>query len=325
MSELRYNPLLQTYTMVAANRQNRPHLPHNNCPFCPQSKQVPPNFDVLVYNNDFPVLSHSPPPLQPYNNQVYHNAVAYGKCEVILYSPNHQARLQDLSIPHLTKLVQVWAQRCEVYAADPQIKYAYIFENKGEEVGVTMHHPHGQIYGYPFVPLKIKTELDSCKQHYNKHKKCLLCNILEVEQAEKSRLIFENEHFNVFLPYFTDYPFGVFIVLKQHKCNLLEFTAQEQMLLAETLKKTVGMFDCLYDKAFPYMMCMHQTPYNCRNYSTKNSYYHWHIEFYPPLRSADKIKFYASSEMGAWAAANVIQVEEAAVLLRKALTKFEAI
>ena len=132
MSELRWNPLLGTYTMIAANRQNRPHMPEGWCPFCPSGGKVPEGYEVLQYDNDFPVLSLQPDAVenktaQPANKDLYHVAEAYGKCEVILYSPQHRARLYDLSVAHITALVDLWAQRFCPIAQKPESEICFRF------------------------------------------------------------------------------------------------------------------------------------------------------------------------------------------------------
>lgn len=318
MAELRWNPLLETWTMVAANRQDRPQLPKEWCPFCPGSGKVPDKYDVYAYDNDFPALTTSPDNIDIVQSGLYQTAANYGKCEVILYSPDHYSTLPYLSVSHIYKLVCLLVERYQILAADPKVKYIFQFENRGEEVGVTMPHPHGQIYAYPFLPQKIRVELDSCKKHYRKQGKCLLCDMNEEESTANQRIIGENESFIAYIPFFTDYPYGVFIVSKGHKDNITQFSEQEKYDLAIILKNITAAFDKLFGKPFPYMMCFHQSPVNTAEYYDANQYYHFHIEFYPPLREANKIKFYASSEMGAWAACNPLAVEKTSELLRRA-------
>lgn len=322
MAELRWNPLLATWTMVASNRQDRPHLPKDWCPFCPGSGKVPDTYEVYKYDNDFPALSLTPGEPDKAGSELYKTAPNYGKCEVILYSPEHTATLPKLPVSHIEKLVNLLAERYVVLAADPQVKYIFQFENRGEEVGVTMPHPHGQIYAYPFVPQKIQVELDSCEEYYKQQGHCLICDMNREEHQFKQRIIAENDSFMAYLPFFTDYPYGVFIVSKAHKGNIAQFDTREKRDLAEMLKNITGAFDTLFTKLFPYMMCIHQTPVNAPEYAAADDYYHFHIEFYPPLRETNKIKYYASSEMGAWAACNPMAVEQTAVLLREAYLKF---
>jgi len=297
-------------------------MPKDWCPFCPGSGKVPDHYDVLVYPNDFPALSATPPEPEVEGTDLYKVEKSYGKCEVILYSPEHNTSVPQLSVVHLTKLVNLWAERTAEIAKDKKVQYIFPFENRGEVVGVTMPHPHGQIYGYPFVPLKLRVELDSCKEHYAKHGTDLLGDMNQEEVKFGKRIVAENESFLVYLPYFTDYPYGIFIVHKSLIGSLTQFSEKEKQDLAEILKNSTGALDTLFDKPFPYMMCIHQTPVNTEEYADCDLYYRFHIEFYPPLRDANRVKFYASSEMGAWAAANTRAVEETAEELRIAYKKF---
>ena len=158
MAELRFNPLTKDWVMIASHRQNRPQMPKDWCPFCPgpDNKKVPDTYEVLEYDNDFPALSQNPPVPDDVETELYKTAPSYGKCEVILYSPDHTATLPELSVPHIKKLVDLWQERYNELSKDEKIKYIFIFENRGEAVGVTMPHPHGQIYGYSFIPKKVE-------------------------------------------------------------------------------------------------------------------------------------------------------------------------
>ena len=324
MAELRWNPLLNTWTMVNANRQNRPHMPKDWCPFCPGSGKVPEHYDVYKYDNDFPVMSLNPPVPDEVGSEIYKAAESYGKCEVILYSPDHNTTLSQLSVEHISKLIDLWVERATELSQDPKIKYVFPFENKGAEVGVTMVHPHGQLYAYSFVPLKVEMELKNCQSYYNENNKCLICQMNEDEIKFKKRIIYQNQHFIAYLPFFTDYPYGVFIVSQTHKSSLLDLNDEEKRDLAEMLKIVTGSFDMIFDISFPYMLVVHHSPVNSEKYNDSDKYYHFHIEFYPPLREKDKIKFYASSEAGAFAAANVMPVEESAKKLNKAKLRYLA-
>lgn len=318
MSELRWNPLLRTWTMVASNRKFRPNMPKDVCPFCPgEHSRVPQDYEVLCYDNDFPALTQTPQAPTVEGSALYPVKENYGKCEVILYSPKHTAKFYELSVDHILKLLNLLAERFEVLRQDEKIKYIFPFENKGEEVGVTMPHPHGQLYGYSFVPQKIQVELASAKEYHTSHGQCLFCAMNGEEKADGRRIIGENDSFVAYLPFFTDYPYGVFVVAKRHVTTLAACTEAERRDLAAMLKYLTKAFDRIFDKPFPYMMVYHQQPVNSPEYVGAEDYYHFHIEFYPPLREANKIKYYASSEMGAWAAANTSSVEETAPILRK--------
>ncbi|MBE7030922.1 MAG: galactose-1-phosphate uridylyltransferase [Ruminococcaceae bacterium] len=321
MAELRWNPLIKDWVMIASHRQNRPQMPKDWCPFCPGSGKVPDDYEVYKYDNDFPALSQNPPMPDDVATELYPVKEAYGKCEVILYSPNHTITLPELSTPHVRKLVDLWTERFSEISKDEKIKYVFIFENRGAVVGVTMPHPHGQIYGYSYIPKKIELELDACKEHFDQKHSCLICDMLADEQKAGSRIIAENEHFVAFLPFFSEYPYGMYIAAKSHKQNLTQFNDEEKDALAAIVRDAAGTLDSLFDYAFPYMMCMYQNPVNGEDVS---DYYHFHIVFYPPMRSADKQKFNASSETGAWAHCNPTAPEEKAEELRAAYAKFKS-
>jgi UDPglucose--hexose-1-phosphate uridylyltransferase len=316
MPEFRWNPLLDTYTMVATNRQHRPHLRKDYCPFCPGNDNVPAQYDVLAYPNDFPVMRLDVQDEKVKGEGIFRRKEAVGACEVILYSPEHSKKLYELSDEHVLKIVELWAARYKALSADKRIKYIFEFENKGEEVGVTMHHPHGQLYAYSFIPSKIREELNNSKKYYQQHGTNLFADLNKAEKKHKQRVVYENKGFIAYIPYFTDYPFGVFVVSKKLKGNITQFTLSEKKDLAEMLKKITAGFDKIYDRPFPYIMSLHQMPVNEKKYADAEQYYAFHIEFYPPLRAADKIKYYAGSEMGAGAAANPLDVDECAALLR---------
>lgn len=319
MAELRYNPLIKDWVMIASHRQNRPQMPKDWCPFCPGSGKVPEHFTVYEYDNDFPALSQNPPIPDDVATELYKTKEAYGKCEVILYSPEHTVTLPELSVEHIRELVDLWTSRFEELRKDERIKYIFIFENRGDVVGVTMPHPHGQIYGYSYIPKKLELELASCKEYKEEKGECLICDIVKNEKEFGKRVIIENEDFITFLPFFADYPYGVYVAAKGHVQNLTQFSDRQKDNLAKILKETAGTLDSLFDYTFPYMMCMHQDPVNGEDAS---EYYHFHIEFYPPMRSADKQKFNASSETGAWASCNPTAPEEMAEQLKKAHEKF---
>ncbi|MBE6792458.1 MAG: galactose-1-phosphate uridylyltransferase [Ruminococcaceae bacterium] len=319
MAELRRNPLLGDWIMIASHRQGRPQMPKDYCPFCPGSGKVPDHYDVYKYDNDFPALSQDPPTPDPVATDFFETAPCYGKCEVILYSPEHTVTLPELPTSHIAKLVDLWVERYEALRADEGIRYIMIFENRGEAVGVTMPHPHGQIYGYSFLPKRLEVTLDNARRHLDETGNCLFCDLLDAEIEQDKRIIFKNDYFTVFLPFFSDYPYGVYIMANEHISNITQLDAAGREALAETLRCTTGMLDSLFGFKFPYMMCMYNEPVNGEDDSDA---FHFHIVFYPPMRSADKIKFNASSETGAWACCNPTCPEEKAEELREAYARF---
>ncbi|HWQ74197.1 MAG TPA: galactose-1-phosphate uridylyltransferase [Syntrophomonas sp.] len=318
MAELRYNPFKNDWVMVASARQDRPHMPQNWCPFCLGSGRVPDDYEVLKYDNDFPALSPNPPVPDDVATDFFKVREAYGKCEVILYSPEHTTTLPQLSVQHVKKLVDHWAERFTELSKDNKAKYVMIFENRGEVVGVTMPHPHGQIYKFPFVPKKIELKLNCAKQHMQKTDRCLFCDWLKAEQEFSKRVIFENEYFTVIIPFFSEFAFGTQIISKKHIQYMNEFNEAEKLALAETIRNTAGMYDSLFRMPFPYMMCMYNAPVNMGDMES----FHFHIEFFTPMRAKDKQQFLASSETGAWAHCNPTAPEEKAEELKIAYQNY---
>ncbi len=276
-----------------------------------------PKYDVLAYDNDFPAMSLVPDAISAVNgNGIFRNKPAVGKCEVILYSPEHHKSIYQLSDDHLLKIAEMWAHRYTELKKDKRIKYIFEFENRGEEVGVTIPHPHGQLYAYSFIPPKVKEELKNAKAYYTKNGRNLFSDLNSAEKKHKERVVFENKNFMAYIPYFTDYPFGVFIVNKKQKGNITLFNKNEKKDLMQAIQKVTAAFDKVFDRPFPYMMCLHQTPVNDIRYQDAELYYTFHVEFYTPLRAKDKIKWYAGSEMGAGVAANPLDVDTCAEILR---------
>lgn len=331
MAEIRWNPMTEDWVMIASHRQDRPQMPRDWCPFCPGSGRVPDDYDVLCYDNDFPALSATPPEPDAVATELFAVAPAYGKCEVILYSPEHRRTVPELGDAHMVKLMDLWRERFAALRQDPLVRYVFIFENRGDAVGVTMPHPHGQIYAYPFLPKKMELELGAQSRSRRETGDCLFCRILKEELEDGRRIIDENEHFVLYLPFWSEYPYGVQIMARRHVGSLCELTEGEAASLAILIRDAAGMLDALFHMRFPYMMCMHNAPVNqspaawpdLKVHSGQPDF-HFHIEFFPPMRSADKIKYNASSETGVWAHCNTTAPEEVAVELRAALARFRA-
>lgn len=320
MAELRWNPITQDWIMIASHRQQRPHMPENWCPFCPGSGKVPDQgFDVLRYPNDFPALSQTPPQPDDIATDLFQVMPAYGRCEVLLYSDQHTITLGELSDPHVHKLAEMWNQCFVDLGADPNIKYVYIFENRGKVVGVTMPHPHGQVYGYSYLPKKLEQEATSAREHYQKTGQNLFATLLEEEKRDGRRIIFQNQHFTVYMPFFAPVAYGVYVSANRQVPHIAAMTQEERNALGEVVRDCAGMYDSLFDTTFPYMMCMHNAPVNGEDWSKS---WQFHIEFVTPMRSADKQQFFASSETGAGAWCNPTSPEEKSQELRAAYQKY---
>lgn len=302
MSELRWNPLLGEWVATATHRQDRTFLPPDDyCPLCPTKPggfptEVPDsNYDIVVFENRFPSLRSTPDTPSLAGSELYPVRPSQGVCEVVLYSPNHNTSLAQEPVNQIYKLIQVWTDRYKKLGALDFVKYVFIFENKGEAIGVTLHHPHGQIYAYPFVPPRIQNELVQSAGHKVRTGRCLFCDILQEEKRDSRRIVAENDSFVAVIPFFARWPYETHIYSTRHFQALTDMSVEEQKDLAAILKMILMAFDKLFDISFPYMMVMHQQPVDGGSYD----YYHFHIEFYPPMRSAHRLKYLAGSETGA--------------------------
>jgi UDPglucose--hexose-1-phosphate uridylyltransferase len=311
MTELRWNPTVREWVSTASHRQDRPLMPEDWCPFCPGSGRVPDNYDCYIYPNDFAAFSIPPPQPAIQGDDFYRVALSQGKCDVVLYSPDHNTSLPQLSLDHLVKLVRLWRKRFTELKATAGIRYVLIFENKGAVIGVTMPHPHGQIYAFPFIPPRLQREMEAARAHQRAKRRCLFCDILKKERRDGRRIVAENEAFTAFVPFYARWPYEVHIFSRRHLGTLDQFRASEERGLAEILKWVTLKYDNLYQMSFPYMMLLHQAP-------TKGNfpYFHFHIEFYPPHRSKEKLKYLAGVETGAGTFLNDSLAEEKAAELR---------
>lgn len=310
MTELRWNPTVGEWVSTASHRQDRPQMPTEGCPFCPGSGRVPDDYDVYLYPNDFAAFSIPAPDPTIEGDSFYRVARSHGKCDVVLYHPDHHTSMPQLSLSHLTRLVRVWRKRFEELKRTPGIRYVLIFENKGAIIGVTMPHPHGQIYALPFVPPRLDRELKAARAYKRAKGRCLYCDILKKERRANLRVVAENAAFTAFIPFYARWPYEVHIFPRRHVAALDRFHPAEERALAEMLKWVTLKYDNLFDFSFPYMMLLHQAP-------VEGKYdFHFHIEFYPPHRSKEKIKYLASVETGAGSFLNDSLAEEKAAELR---------
>lgn len=319
MSELRWNPLLGEWVATATHRQERTFLPPADfCPLCPTKPggfptEVPESdYDIVVFQNRFPSLRPDPEPPAVEGTQLYPVRPGVGECEVVLYSPHHSGTLADEPVEQIYKLVQVWTDRFHELSAQDFADYIFIFENKGEAIGVTLHHPHGQIYAYPFIPPRVARELEQSLAHHTSTGRCLICDILTEERRDGRRIVAENDSFAAVIPSFARWPYEVHLYSSRHLQALTDMTGAEQKDLAAMLKMVMVAYDQLFDMSFPYMMVLHQRPTDGKDYD----HYHFHIEFYPPLRTQTKLKYLAGSETGAGAFINDTLAEEKAAELR---------
>lgn len=249
-------------------------MPSDWCPFC----SLPP-YDVCLYPNDFPAFD--------------------ARCDVVLYSPDHNLHPSQLPVSQWEKIVDLWTRRTVELQSLPDVKHIMIFENAGEAVGVTMPHPHGQIYAFPFVPPRVEKELASVA----KSKECLYCRIAAEERKNEARIIIQSDHFDVFSPYFARFPYETDIYLRRHSPDLPSLTSAEAADLAQVISQMRRKYDALFGFPMPLMMVLHQN-------------IHFYVEFLPLQRSRTKLKYLAAVESASWTFLEDVPPEEAAAQLR---------
>ena len=322
MTERRRDPVTGEWRTFATHRQARTFLPPvENCPLCPTvdpavPTEVPwPSFDVAVFDNRFPSLLADPPVPDVDGVGVYRVEPARGATEVIVYSDDHEATLVSLGPDRVRLLIDVWAERYAELGRRPDIAYVFVFENRGEAVGVTLHHPHGQIYGYPEVPPLPARELAAARHHLDGKGTCVLCDVVSQERAEALRIIAQNQAFLAFVPFAARFPYEVHIATHRHVPSLLDLSDPEREALARLLVEVVDRYDRLFGFLLPYVMSVHQAPTDDQGWEPVS---HLHIEFTPFHRTADRLKYLAGSELGGGAFLNDVAPERAASDLRAA-------
>jgi len=217
----------------------------------------------------------------------------------------------------MKKVIDVLAEEYVKLSSLNYVKYVAEFRNKGKEIGVSLTHPHSQIYALPFIPPRIKAELKSFLGYYRKKGTCLLCDIIKMEEKEKFRIIYENKHFIAILPYYAMWPYEIHVYPRRHIQTLADLNDEEMLYLADILRVITATYNNLFDRDLPYIMVIHQRPTNNKDYG----YYHMHIEFYQPYREYNKLKYAAGIEWGFWIFTYDDIPEEKANELKRACNK----
>ena len=312
MPELRFDPLRREWVAYATERNDRTFLPTSFCPLCPSGEggtsEVPlDTFEVVVFENRFPAFG----PDRVHERPVRPSSTG---CEVVVYTPEHSLTLARLPLDRVRLLVDVWAERYSDLGSRPEVQYVYIFENKGEEVGVTLHHPHGQIYALPFVPPFAQSELAAAREHLESSGRCLHCEQLEREAAGP-RAIASTPETVAFVPNAARWPFEVHVYPRRHVASIADLDAAERDALAEALLAVTGAYDRHFGFSTPYVMALHQAPTDGGEWPEA----HLHFEFYPPHRRPDRLKYLAGVELGAGTFVNDTRPEDTAAHLRRAV------
>ena len=294
INELRYNPLLGRWIIIAAERERRPWRP-NTCPFCPGSEEIGHEADVVTLPNKYPALTINPKTSRK-SMDILRVKEGYGYCKVVVETSLHEGDLCDIGLDNVIKYLKELIRQHKEISSDPKIKYIFPFRNKGSEIGVSLHHPHSQIYAFPFIPLRIEREIECMRNFWKERKRCLLCHIIDLELKLDERVIYHGDNFIALVPFYAEWPYEVHIYPKRHVKYLMELREDEIRELSKLLQLVTRAYNKLFDRPFPYILSYHQAPVNSGDYP----FYHMHLEFYPPLRSRDKLKYTAGVERGTW-------------------------
>ena len=291
MHQLRWHALLQQWVVITTARQNRPQMPANWCPFDPGSGRVPDHYDVYLYPNDFPAFSADTEPFNPQPG-LFAETGPRGACDVVLYSSEHTLAPSKLTVERWRKIVDLWAERTLHHSQNPDVAVVAIFENCGEAVGVTMPHPHGQIYAMPFIPPLVEKEIFSSRDYAQANNGgCLFCRLVTEELKNASRVVAWNDDFAAFVPYAARFPAEMWICPRRHVRTLLDLSDEERSSLASIVSIIRRKYDNLYGFMLPLMMSVRQAPLK-----QPDAPYHLYIQILPLQRSATKLKFLATIE-----------------------------
>lgn len=317
-SELRQDPLTGAWYTYAAHRMNRTFMPPaNENPLAPtRPGQLPTeipadDYDVVVFQNRFPSLA------QAESQAGAHSATAtpvfvpskpgHGRCEVVCFTPNSQVSFRDLPYTRARTIVEAWAHRTKELSALPGIEYVYPFENRGEEIGVTLQHPHGQIYAYPFVPERA-AQIAARAQEFREAQggtgtgtetgPDLFDHILECEHADGQRVVVQGEYFTAFVPAAAKWPVEIMLVPHRAVPNFAELHDAEKDELTRLYLDILGRMDRFFNgvERTPYIASWNQAPVNAPEDGRL------HLQLFSLMRSPGRMKFLAGSEsgQGAW-------------------------
>ncbi|MEC5189748.1 MULTISPECIES: galactose-1-phosphate uridylyltransferase [unclassified Arthrobacter] len=319
-AQLRFDALSREWVAVAAHRQSRTHLPPaDQCPICPttpanQTEIPAPDYDVAVFENRFPSLGPDAGGI-PAAPGWGTTAPAIGRCEVVAFTPQHTASFAGLGWRRARTVIDAWAHRTEALGALPGIKQVFPFENRGAEIGVTLHHPHGQIYAYPYVTPR-GAALAAAAGAYREASAgmaTLTSSLLRAERSDGSRMVLEGEHFSAYVPFAARWPLEVHLVPHRQIPDLAALTGAERDELAELYPELLKRFDALYPTPTPYIAAWHQAPLE----PALRQAGHLHLQLTSPRRAADKLKYLAGSEAAMGAFINDTTPESVAIRLRE--------
>ena len=295
---LRWHPLRGEWVTYAAYRQDRTFLPPPQYnPLAVTTDPAHPTelpdgeWDIAVFDNRFPSLM---PSAETSPDLIVPTTSASGQCEVVVFGRD-QTPLASKPLAHIELLLQVFADRTHVLAQRSDINYILPFENRGAEVGVTLHHPHGQIYAYPVVPPIPARMHELATEHYAKTGRGVLQALIEAERTDRTRLLYEGAHAVAFVPVCARYPYEVWVAPVQPVQDFTKLSNEQRIDLARALKTVLLKYDGLWQRPFPYVMAWYQAPTDGKQHPQS----HLHAQFFPPYRTRDRLKYLAGTEIAA--------------------------
>lgn len=321
-SQLRYDPLTDEWVAIAAHRQTRTYLPPSDeCPLCPstpeRSTEIPAyDYDVVVFENRFPSLSHRIPaeddviPTTPYSPV----RPGLGRCEVVCFTADHDASFADLSPQRVRTVLDALADRTAELSTEPTVDQVFCFENRGVEIGVTLHHPHGQIYALPFVTPKTRQLIAAARRHDTATDgRNLYADVLTAERSAGVRVVAANEHWTAYVPAAARWPFEVHLAPHRHLPDMPALVDAERDAFAPIYLELLRRFDNLFGVPMPYISAWHQAPVR-----DGRDLGYLHLQLFSVRRALGKLKYLAGTESAMGVFVNDIPPEEAARLLRVA-------
>ena len=323
-SEIRYDVLVDQWVIVASHRQTRTHLPPTHqCPLCPSAPGRPTeipadDYDVVVFENRFPSLSHGVQTgvvdlgVGLRGDGAFLRRPGIGRCEVVCFTADHNASFGSLSEARVRTVIDALAERTAALSALPGVEQVFCFENRGEEIGVTLHHPHGQIYAVPVVTPRTRTMLEAARRHAHRTGgRSLYADVLAAERAAGERVVAGHAHWTAYVPAAARWPFEVHVAPHRRLPDLAALSAPEREALAPVYLEVLRRFDGLFDRPMPYIAAWHQAPVR-----TDRELGYLHLQVFSIRRAADKLKYLAGSESAMGVFINDIRPERAAELLR---------